>query len=73
MPQREIKENIADLFVFLHRGIQFLREVIGYIRHARFLLNGSAQAAFILICFLVILLLCILTVPWCALLERTKC
>lgn len=58
--------------MFLHCGIEFLRKVIGYIRHPRFLFISSAHTAFILICFLIVLLLRILTVPWRALLERMK-
>lgn len=48
--------------MFLHGGVEFLRQIIGYIWHSRLLLIGSADAALVLIGFLIILLLGVLAV-----------
>lgn len=50
------------LLMLLHSGIQFLGEVIGYIRHSRFFLVGSTDAALVFVSFLIILLFGILAV-----------
>lgn len=63
---------MPHLFVFLHGGIEFLGKVIGYIRHPRLLLIGSAHAALILIGFLVVFLLGVFAVPWRPLKRRRK-
>lgn len=48
--------------MFLHRGIELLGQVIGYIRHPRLFLIGSADAALVFVGFLVILFFGILAV-----------
>lgn len=50
------------LLMLLHRGIELLGQIIGYIRHPRLLLIGSADAALVFVGFLVILLFGILAV-----------
>lgn len=53
------------LFVFLHCGIQFLREVIGYIGHAWLLLVAPTQAALVFAGFLIIFLFSIFAISLC--------
>lgn len=53
------------LFVFLHCGIQLLREVVGYIGHARLLLVAPTQAALVFAGFLIIFLFSIFAVSLC--------
>lgn len=48
--------------MFLHGGIELLGQVIGYIRHPRLFLIGSADAALVFVGFLVILLFAIFAV-----------
>ena len=48
--------------MLLHRGIELLGQIIGYIRHPRLFLIGSADAALVFVGFLVILLFGILAV-----------
>lgn len=55
--------------MLLHRGVQFLGKIIGYIRHPRLLLIGSTQAALIFIGLLVVLLLSIFAITLCTLQE----
>lgn len=50
------------LFVLLHGGIKLLGQVVGYIRHPRLLLIGSAHAALIFVGLLVVFLLSIFAV-----------
>lgn len=58
--------------MFLHGGIQFLREVVGYIGHAWLLLIASAQAALVFAGFLIILLFSIFAVSLCHLQDSRK-
>lgn len=60
---------MSDLFVLLHGGIKLLGQIIGYIRHPRLLLIGTAQAALVFIGLLVVLLLSVFAVTWCTLWE----
>lgn len=53
---------VPHLLMFLHRGIELLGQIIGYIRHPRLFLIGSADAALVFVGFLVILLFGILAV-----------
>lgn len=55
--------------MLLHRGVQFLGKIIGYIRHPRLLLIGSTHAALIFIGLLVVLLLSIFAITLCTLQE----
>ena len=55
------------LFVLLHRGIELLGQVVGHVGHAGLFLVGSADAAFILVGFLVVLFLGVLAVALAAL------
>lgn len=55
------------LFVLLHGGVEFLGQVVGHIGHAGFLLVGAADAALILVGFLVVLFLGVLAVALAAL------
>jgi len=48
--------------MFLHGGVELLGQVIGYIRHPRLFLIGSADAALVFVGFLVILLFAIFAV-----------
>lgn len=48
--------------MLLHRGVELLGQIIGYIRHPRLFLIGSADAALVFVGFLVILLFGILAV-----------
>lgn len=48
--------------MLLHCGIELLGQIIGYIRHPRLFLIGSADAALVFVGFLVIFLLGILAV-----------
>lgn len=56
--------------MLLHGGIKLLGQVIGYIRHPRLLLIGSADAALVFVGFLVVLLLGVFAVPGGALREE---
>lgn len=60
------------LFVLLHGGVKLLGQVVGYIRHPRLFLIGSAHAAFVFVGLLVVFLLSIFAVAWCALQVFTK-
>lgn len=62
----------ADLFVLLHRSIQFLGKIIGYIRHPRLLFIGSAHAALVFISLLVVLLFSILAITLVTLQESSN-
>lgn len=62
----------AYLLVLLHGGIQLLGQVIGHVGHAGLLLIGAADAAFVLVSFLVILLLGILAVTLTALQQHAR-
>lgn len=57
--------------MLLQGRIEFLGQVVGYIRHPRLLLIGAAQATLILIGLLVVLLLAIFAVARCALVEKS--
>lgn len=48
--------------MLLHRGVELLGQIIGYIRHPRLFLVGSTDAALVFVGFLVILLFGILAV-----------
>lgn len=61
------------LLVLLHGGVQLLGQVIGHTGHTGFLLVGAADAAFILVCFFVVLLLGILAVTLTALQHKLSC
>ena len=50
--------------MLLHAGVELLGEVVGYVGHPGFLLVGSAQAAFVLACLLVVLLLGVLAITF---------
>lgn len=50
------------LLMLFHSGIEFLGEVIGYIRHSRRFLVGSTDVALVFVSFLIILLFGILAV-----------
>lgn len=50
--------------MLLHRGVELLGQIVGYIRHPRLFLIGSADAALVFVGFLVILLFGILAVSW---------
>lgn len=50
------------LLMLFQSGIEFLGEVIGYIRHPRLFLVGSTDAALVFVSFLIILLFGILAV-----------
>lgn len=66
--------GVSDIYllVFLQGGVELLGQVIGYIRHARLLLIGSAHAALVLIGLLAVLLLGVLRVPRRALRGREE-
>lgn len=53
--------------MLLHRGIELLGQIIGYIGHPRLFLVGSTDAALVFVSFLVILLFGILAVSVCSL------
>lgn len=55
------------LFVFLHRGVKFLRQIVGNVGHPWFLLIRATQAAFVLARLFVVLLLCVFAVAFCIL------
>lgn len=65
-------EAASYLFMFLHGGVQFLREVIGYIGHAWLLLIAPTQAALVFAGFLIILLFSIFAVSLCYLQDSTR-
>lgn len=50
------------LLMLFHSRVEFLREVIGYIRHPRLFLVGSTDAALVFVSFLIIFLFGILAV-----------
>ena len=50
--------------MLLHRGIELLGQIIGYIRHPRLFLIGSADAALVFVGLLVVLLFGILAVSF---------
>lgn len=50
--------------MLLHCGVELLGQIIGYIRHPRLLLIGSAHTALVFIGLLVVLLLGIFAVAW---------
>lgn len=58
-------DHKEDLFMFLHGGVQLLREVIGHIRHAWLLLVAPTKAALVFAGFLIILLFSIFAVSLC--------
>lgn len=58
---------VSYLLVFLHGGVELLREVVGDVGHPRFLLVGPAQAAFVLARLFVVLLFGVLAVAFCGL------
>lgn len=58
--------------MFLHGGVQLLREVIGYIGHAGLLLIAPTQAALVFAGFLIILLFSIFAVSLCYLQDSTR-
>lgn len=58
--------------MFVKAGVELLGQVIGYIRHARLLLIGSAHTALVLIGLLAVLLLGVLRVPRRALRGREE-
>ncbi len=55
--------------MLLHCGVEFLGQIIGYIRHPWLLFIGSAHTAFVFIGLLVVLLLSVFAVTWCSLWE----
>lgn len=57
--------------MFLHGGVQLLREVIGHIRHAWLLLVAPTKAALVFAGFLIILLFSIFAVSLCHLQVST--
>lgn len=62
------------LLMLFHSGIEFLGEVIGYIRHPRLFLVGSTDAALVFVRFLIIFLFGILAVCMGSLkIDRHKC
>lgn len=61
---------VSHLFVLLHGGVELLGQVVGHVGHTRFLLVGSADTAFILVGFLVVLFLGILAVTLAALQQH---
>lgn len=63
---------MSDLFVLLHSCVKLLGQVIGYIRHPRLLLIGSAYAALIFIGLLVVFLLSVFAVTRCTLWELKR-
>ena len=62
----------SHLFVLLHGGIELLGQVIGHVGHTGLLFVGPADAAFILVGFLIILFLGILAVTLAALQQHAK-
>lgn len=58
--------------MLLHRSIQFLGKIIGYIWHPRLLFIGSAHAALIFISLLVVLLFSIFAITLCTLQESNN-
>ena len=54
----------THLFVLLQAGVKLLGQVIGYIRHPRLLLVGSADAALVFVGFFVVLLLGVLAITF---------
>lgn len=56
--------RLKYLLVFLHGSIKFLRKVIRNVGHPWFLLVRSAQAAFVLARFLIVLLFGIFAVTF---------
>lgn len=58
--------------MFLHSRVEFLGQVVRDVGHARFLLVGSAHAAFVLVCLFVVLLFCILAVALGGLQKQIK-
>lgn len=54
--------RVSHLLMLLHRGVELLGQIIGYIRHPRLFLVGSTDAALVFVGFLVILLFGILAV-----------
>lgn len=63
---------MSHLFVLLHGGVELLGQVVGHVGHAGLLLVGSADAAFILVGFFVVLFLGILAVTLAALQQHTQ-
>ncbi len=63
-------DRVSHLLMLLHRGVELLGQVIGYIRHPRLFLIGSADAALVFVGFLVILLFGILAVSLSSLGNR---
>lgn len=60
--------------MLLHRGVELLGQIIGYIRHPRLFLVGSTDAALVFVGFLVILLFGILAVSMGSLeIDGHKC
>lgn len=62
--------RVSHLLMLLHRGVELLGQIVGYIRHPRLFLVGSADAALVFVGFLVILLFGILAVSLCSLENR---
>ena len=54
--------RVSHLLMLLHRGVELLGQIVGYIRHPRLFLVGSADAALVFVGFLVVLLFGILAV-----------
>lgn len=63
---------VSYLFVLLHGGIEFLREIIRHIGHAWLLLIAPTQAALVFAGFLIILLFSIFAVSLCHLQVDTR-
>lgn len=58
--------------MLLHSGIQLLRQIIGHIWHAGFLLVSSADATLILVGFLVVLFLGVFAVALASLQQTHR-
>ena len=63
---------VSYLFVLLHGGIEFLREIIRHIGHAWLLLIAPTQAALVFAGFLIILLFSIFAISLCHLQVNTR-
>lgn len=66
--------RLSHLLMLLHRGVELLGQIVGYIRHPRLFLVGSADAALVFVGFLVVLLFGILAVSMCSLeIDEQEC
>lgn len=66
--------RLSHLLMLLHCGVELLGQIVGYIRHPRLFLVGSADAALVFVGFLVVLLFGILAVSMCSLeIDEQEC